>query len=322
MTRIKRAHLPDAFLSLTPEDRGVMERAASIMNMPLTQLLPGPSRVDQGTSLGQHSGSLGASQRVVDENNDHENGTLLPEPNPHLAKKLMFVCVDTSSHDDEQPNGDDSRDSASDGEVSVWQSSAAEFDNIDNGITKGYEYVDPWGDDFPILAPIATPTQGPAIGPSTRTPASAVYGVSIQPAWNLAQADTQYVPSVISHLTTPSSTAPTTTFSSDAAPVTQQQSWEIIEKPQSQLVRPPPSLEWPMAGGYLGSTLPSRNPGDGDVSGDSLRFVSEHPLQPQPLPRAQRRGPFQDRKRQEDASRTRGLKACVRCRMQRIRVST
>lgn len=299
MTRIKRVHLSEAFLSLTPEDRGVMERAASIMNMPLTQLLPGPSRVDQGTSIGQHSGSLGASQRVVDDNNDHEN--------------------DTGSHDDEQPNGDDSRDSASDGEVSVWQSSAAEFDNIDNGITKGYEYVDPWGDDFPILAPIATPTQGPAIGPSTRTPASAVYGVSIQPAWNLAQADTQYVPSVISHLTTPSSTAPTTTFSSDAAPVTQQQSWEIIEKPQSQLVRPPPSLEWPMAGGYLGSTLPSRNPGDGDVSGDSLRFVSEHPLQPQPLPRAQRRGPFQDRKRQEDASRTRGLKACVRCRMQRIR---
>jgi hypothetical protein len=77
MTRIKRA-FPDAFLSLTPKDREVMERAASIMNMPLTQLLPGPSRVNQGTSLGQHSGSLGASQRAVDDNHDNENGTLLP----------------------------------------------------------------------------------------------------------------------------------------------------------------------------------------------------------------------------------------------------
>lgn len=234
----------------------------------------------------------------------------------------MFVCVDTSSHDDEQPNGDDNRDSGSDGDVSVWQSYAAEFDNIDDGITKEYEYVDPWGDEFPILAPATAAAQGPIREPNTRPSASAVYGRSIQPAWGLAQADTPYVPSLVSHLTTPANTTlATPTFSSDADPVSQQQSWEVIEKPQSsQLSRPPPPFEWPTAGGYLGPMPPSRNPGDGDVSRDSLRFVSEHPLQPQPLARAQRRGPFQDRKRQEDASRTRGLKACVRCRMQRIRV--
>lgn len=244
------------------------------------------------------------------------------KPNPHLAEKLMFVCVDTSSHDDEQPNGDDNRDSASDGDVSVWQSSATEFDNIDDGITKEYEYVDPWVDDFPILAPTTTAAQGPARESNTRTSASAIYGVSIQPAWSLTQTDMQYVPSLVSQLTSPASTTlATPAFSSDAGPVSQQQSWEVIEKPQpSQFSRPSPSFEWPTAGSYAGPMLPSRNPGDEGVSRDKLRFVSEHPLQPQPLTRVQRRGPFQDRKRQEDASRTRGLKACVRCRMQRIRV--
>lgn len=80
MTRIKRVHLPAAFLSLTPEDRGVMERAASIMNIPLTQvtqLIPGPSTVDQGTS--QRTGSLGTAQGVVGDSHDVENGTFLPK---------------------------------------------------------------------------------------------------------------------------------------------------------------------------------------------------------------------------------------------------
>ncbi|KAH6627534.1 hypothetical protein F5144DRAFT_652459 [Chaetomium tenue] len=305
MTRIKRVHLPAAFLSLTPEDRGVMERAASIMNIPLTQvtqLIPGPSTVDQGTS--QRTGSLVSAQGVVGDGHDIENGTFLPKTQFTFGSEA-HVCID----------------SGSDGEVSVWQSSAAEFDNIDDGITKEYEYVDPWGDDFPILAPATAAAQGPARESNTRASASAVYGLSIQPAWSLAQADTQYVPSLVSHLTTPTNTTlATPTISSDADPVSQQQSWEVIEKPQSsQLSRPPPSFEWPTAGGYLGPMPQIRNPGDEDVSRDNLRFVSEHPLQPQPLARAQRRGPFQDRKRQEDASRTRGLKACVRCRMQRIR---
>jgi hypothetical protein len=301
MTRVKRGSFPAAFLSLTPEDRGVMERAASIMKIPLdevTQLIAGPSHVGQGTSLGQRPGSFEPPQRPLSENHDIEN--------------------DTSSHDDEQPNDDDNRDSGSDGEISVWRSSAAEFNNIDDGITKEYEYVDPWGDDFPILAANTAATQGQAIESNTRTSAAALYGLSIQPPWSLAGADTPYVPSLVSHLTTPSTTVTTPAFSSDTAPVTQQQSWEVIEKPQTSQL-PPPSFGWSTVGGYLGSTVPSPSPGNEDTSGDALRFVSMHPLQPQTSQRVQRRGPFQDRKRQEETSRTRGLKACVRCRMQRIR---
>ncbi|KAK3296365.1 uncharacterized protein B0H64DRAFT_321485 [Chaetomium fimeti] len=301
MTRVKRGSFPAAFLSLTPEDRGVMERAASIMKIPLdevTQLIAGPSHVGQGTSLGQRPGSFEPPQRPLSENHDIEN--------------------DTSSHDDEQPNDDDNRDSGSDGEISVWRSSAAEFNNIDDGITKEYEYVDPWGDDFPILAANTAATQGQAIESNTRTSAAALYGLSIQPPWSLAGADTPYVPSLVSHFTTPSTTVTTPAFSSDTAPVTQQQSWEVIEKPQTSQL-PPPSFGWSTVGGYLGSTVPSPSPGNEDTSGDALRFVSMHPLQPQTSQRVQRRGPFQDRKRQEETSRTRGLKACVRCRMQRIR---
>jgi hypothetical protein len=197
--------------------------------------------------------------------------------------KLMFVCVDTStSHNDEQPNGDDNTNNASDADVSSF------------------------------VPPTTAAARGPARESNTRSSASAVYGLSNRPTWSLAQPDTQYVPSLVSDLTTPSTSLPTPPFSSDADPISQQQSWEVIERPQSsqqtQLSRPPQPFEWPRSGG------------DGDISGDSLRFVSEHPLQSQPLPRVQRREPFQDRKRQEDASMTRGLKACVRCRMQRIRV--
>jgi hypothetical protein len=305
MARIKRASLPVGLPvdspPLTPEDREAMERALA-MNIPLAQarqLIPGPPKVGQGRSLGRHPDSLEATQRAVNENRDIEN--------------------DTSSHDDEQPSGDDTRDSASDEDISVWRSSAAEFDNVDDGITREYEYVDPWAEDFSILVPTIAATQGPATEPNTRASASAMYGLSIQPAWSLAEEDTPCVPSLMCDPIAPSTTVATPAFSTDASHVTQPQSWEIIEKPQRpQLPQPPPSFGWPTGGGFR-PALPSRNAGDEEVSSDALRFVSVHPLQPQTPPRVQRRGPFQDRERQEETSRTRGLKACVRCRMQKIR---
>ncbi|KAH6839427.1 hypothetical protein B0I37DRAFT_316278 [Chaetomium sp. MPI-CAGE-AT-0009] len=303
MARIKRASLPGDFPPLTPEDREAMEKALS-MNIPLAQarqLIPGPPKVGQGRSLGRHPDSLEATQRAPNQNCDIENGDL-PESNSHFGEEA-HVRID----------------SASDEDISVWQSSAAEFDNVDDGITREYEYVDPWAEDFSMIVPTTAATQGPAMEPNTRASASAIYGLSIQPAWSLAQADTPCVPSLMSDPTAPSTTVATPAFSTDTAHVTQTQSWEIIEKPQRpQLPQPPPSFEWPTGGGFR-PVLPSHNAGDEEVSSDALRFVSVHPLQPQTPPRVQRRGPFQDRERQEETSRTRGLKACVRCRMQKIR---
>jgi hypothetical protein len=256
---------------------------------------------------------------------------------PGREQKLIFAFTDPL--DDEQPNDNDSRNSASETDIAAWHSSAAEFDNIDDDIAKEYENVDPWGEDFPVLSPATGPATAaapvPAPGSNNQVAAALVYGQPVQPAWNFAQADLQYTPSLLGSLATPNtgvSTPPT--FSNNAASTAQaphQQSWEIIDNPQpsqsSQLYQPlqpfqpPQSFEWPTVGGYLGSMLPGRNSGGEDASGDALRFIPVNPLQPQPLARGQRRGPFQDRERQEETSRTRGLKACVRCRMQKIRVS-
>lgn len=96
-----------------------------------------------------------------------------------------------------------------------------------------------------------------------------------------------------------------------------QQSWELVET----MVGP--------------STFhPGRNPSDWTIIGprpghqqlpkasearrvEELQIITVNPSQTQP--RAQRRKAFDDRERQEETGQTRGLKACVRCRMQKIR---
>ncbi|KAK0642135.1 hypothetical protein B0T16DRAFT_421071 [Cercophora newfieldiana] len=52
---------------------------------------------------------------------------------------------------------------------------------------------------------------------------------------------------------------------------------------------------------------------------DTLQIIPVNPLQQQPQARPQRRKPYDDRERQEDASMTRNLTACIRCRMQKIK---
>ncbi|KAK0620665.1 hypothetical protein B0T14DRAFT_431637 [Immersiella caudata] len=53
---------------------------------------------------------------------------------------------------------------------------------------------------------------------------------------------------------------------------------------------------------------------------DKFQIISVDPLQRQPQSRQQRRKAYDDRERQEDAGLTRGLTACIRCRMQKIKV--
>jgi hypothetical protein len=55
---------------------------------------------------------------------------------------------------------------------------------------------------------------------------------------------------------------------------------------------------------------------------DSIQWVSADPSRKELLSqKPQRRGPFQDQQLREETSNTRKIKACMRCRMQKIRVS-
>jgi hypothetical protein len=244
----------------------------------------------------------------------------------------LIIEADTGNNDQAEAN--DNRDSASEGDVATWHSSAADFDNIDDDVFREYENVDRWGEDFPILSQTATaPMQVPTPGSNAQATTPVAYGHHIQSSWNFSQLPTQYAPYPspwIGTLGVINTGAPTPGVSGSPVFNPQQQSWELIEKPQQAChVQPSWHLPdgkqplWAMDRAPVGPPAyptPSNSSHDGVSNSDALRFVSVDPLQPQATSRPQRRGPFQDPERQEETGRTRGLKACVRCRMQKIRV--
>ncbi|KAL1840399.1 hypothetical protein VTJ49DRAFT_525 [Mycothermus thermophilus] len=63
----------------------------------------------------------------------------------------------------------------------------------------------------------------------------------------------------------------------------------------------------------------TRRSSEGGSRATDLQFVNIDPLQCRMGLAPRRRGAFQDRERQEETGRTRQLKACVRCQMQKIR---
>ena len=292
-----------------------MERVASIMNVPLAQLQLLSSTPQAGQGKAPHGplqGNPEKTQRVIDLDADDDSN------------------VSPGTPDDGRPNDNDSRDSASEADAGPWHSSAAEFDGIDDDITREYENIAPWDEDFPILTPPGAPMQAPTPGSdmSAKAPASIAYGHQLQAAWDFPQAGGPYAtypsPSVMGSLSSSFGTdVPTPAFSGSAVftpaqpqPQPHPQSWELVENPLTQHSQ---SSGWPMAGNYGRPAQLHPKAGE-NASNDAIRFISVDPVQPQGLARPQRRGPFQDRERQEETSRTRGLKACVRCRMQKIRV--
>ncbi|KAL2123770.1 hypothetical protein VTJ04DRAFT_135 [Mycothermus thermophilus] len=100
--------------------------------------------------------------------------------------------------------------------------------------------------------------------------------------------------------------------------------WEVV---QGDGARPPDmqhSSRPASANAQPTSSVPEASPGTSrqipspKEEGDSIQFVVYDPsTKMESSPR--RRGPFQDPARQEETSRTRQLKACVRCQNQRIR---
>jgi len=226
--------------------------------------------------------------------------------------------------DEEQATENDKHDSSLDRDTALsWDSSAAEFDNIDNDIVKEFENIDPWARDFGPLSLVAT--QLPATGVATSAAFSSsslpmIHGHQIQQnLWSVTQAGIERVHPVMGNSFDHPSTDGATSDSINDPIFTGQQPWEIVEDFSSSW--PLQSLQ-PLNHGRFddGSSVGhNASVGEGKSNG-ALRFVPEHPLQPQTVSRVQRRGPFQDRDRQEETGRTRGLKACVRCRMQKIRV--
>jgi hypothetical protein len=250
----------------------------------------------------------------------------------HSHQRL--TCASADSTENDQADGPDTRDSASEGDITPWHSSAAEFDNIDDDIVREYENVDPWGDDFPILSPATAAIHGATTASNTNATPSLAPGHSLRSPWTFSQPDAQIFPhpspSAMPSLSVFTTSVATPGFSDSTGFTAQPHSWELIENPQpsqpsqpsqQQLPGSQQPLSWLMAGTYGGASQPGPRPAGEDASGDALRFVPVDPLQPQALTRPQRRGPFQDRNLQEETSRTRGLKACVRCRMMKIRVS-
>jgi len=334
----KRANLDATLLSLTPGDRRAMERAANIMKIPLSHLLQATrpaGQVHEPEPLPPTT--LDGAQRVVDLHADDEDDGGSLGYKESLGQGADIAPTDTP--DNGQANDNDSRDSASEADITPWQSSGAEFRNIDDDIAREYETVPRWGEDFPVLSQATPPVQG--AGSKTGPMPSAVRGqdalwdfptplnVSYVPHEALR---TQQSPSTVGTLTAASASVPTPGYSSSeggfVTPQQQQhQSWELVEMPQpplpSQQAPPvtPRAYDWATSVGFGIPAQPSASSGLADVSSDAIRFIPVDPVQPQALSRPQKRGPFQDRERQEETSRTRGLKACVRCRMQKIRVS-
>ncbi len=316
-----------------------MQRAASIMKIPVSDLLQQAAR--PAGRLGPAPlvpTALDGAQRVVDLHADEDDDGQSLGCNHDLGREADVVGTDTP--DDGQQNDNDSRDSASEPDIAPWQSSGAEFRNIDDDISRDYERVPRWGEDFPVLSQAPPPVQAP--GSKTGPAPSAVHGQD--PLWDFPTLEVSYVPeasqthqqshqspSTVSTLTALGTSVPTPGYSSSGGFVTpqqqQHQSWELVEMPQppqqsQQVPAPAPrAYDWAINVPFGVSAQPSANSGLADVSSDALRFIPVDPIQPQAISRPQKRGPFQDRERQEETSRTRGLKACVRCRMQKIRVS-
>lgn len=230
----------------------------------------------------------------------------------------------SQEQDEEQATENDKHDSSLDRDTALsWDSSAAEFDNIDNDIVKEFENIDPWARDLGPLSLVAT--QLPATGVATSAAFSSsslpmIHGHQIQQnLWSVTQAGIERVHPVMGNSFNNPSTDAATSDSINDPIFTGQQPWEIVENFSSSWPLQP--LQ-PLNHGRFddGSSVGhNASVGEGKSNG-ALRFVPEHPLQPQTVSRVQRRGPFQDRDRQEETGRTRGLKACVRCRMQKIRV--
>jgi len=97
--------------------------------------------------------------------------------------------------------------------------------------------------------------------------------------------------------------------------------WERVDKPQfPDIQSSPPASDsgWSLIASNKAQNRITRNPANNRDT-DSIHWVSVDSNGGKALQKAVRRGPFLDPQLREETSNTRKLKACVRCRMQKIR---
>lgn len=175
--------------------------------------------------------------------------------------------------------------------------------------------TNPWTDDFSFLL---SPPSDSDLAANTFGPAPTFSHQGQLPSSWIASKDLQRQLQPLNLLAAFVAGAPNTILPGNTEPGSHQ-AWEAVENPeisgnsQNRPLNPPyPELVMPR-----NQTLASANR---SATPDTLRFVAVDPLQLHALSQPQRRGTFQDRDRQEETSRTQGLRACVRCCMQKIRV--
>jgi hypothetical protein len=193
-------------------------------------------------------------------------------------------------------------------DIAEWQMSAAEFNNIDEDITaESYIELNHWIDDHFQSVPFPASDFG-AITTATGF---------IEPE-NSASGFRPWRQQPIQQFGTSRLVAPPPKPQDASLGPSQALPRDIVESSMADQAAPRQGRnqgDWTMIGQRPNSLQQLRQP-----PADELQIISVNPLQPPLQSRPQRRRPYEDRERQEDASRTRGLKACVRCRMQKIKV--
>ncbi|KAK0721756.1 hypothetical protein B0T26DRAFT_700214 [Lasiosphaeria miniovina] len=255
MGRSKMPRVPNPSQDLSEEARRVLEHAASILNLPVANLLSASSRsANDGPQHLQQQPVLRAEPEHDACNQDP------PSPPEDIGKADLDDTVE-------------------------WHSSAAEFDGIDPNLAGVYFDLDCWVDGHSHVGAAPTATAESANG--SRDQRQVPSG-----PWQPAQ-------------------------QRPMPPQPPSLSWELVETavdPTALQTARNPS-EWTMI-----QARPSHPqlPKSADTPAvEELQIISVNPNQSQPRP--QRRKAFGDRERQEETGQTRGLKACVRCRMQKIR---
>jgi hypothetical protein len=197
-------------------------------------------------------------------------------------------------------------------DVVEWQTRGAEFSEIDEDIelypNLNYWVEDPSAAGQPIVQ--AALSRAPATGfvePESH--------MSVPPNWPQQP---------IQQFGTPQPAAPPPTPQDPAINLSQAIPWEILGSAvveQHTLQQPRETAGWTMIEARPVGQRKFQQQTTETQKGDDLQIIPVDPLQRQTQARQQRRrGAYEDRGRQEDAGKTRELKACLRCRQQKIRV--
>lgn len=215
-------------------------------------------------------------------------------------------------HDENPASSSEGSDRESSDDVVDWPTSPAEFRDIDEDIAVG-TYIDSthWLDD--TFQEVFAPSQGLGARAVTtgfvepESSASESRGWYQHPAWQFG---------------TPQLAAPPPTPQDVVTRPPEALPWEFVEAPMVDQPAPPQTRgpsDWMIIGASASNHRQSQQAMNARGRGE-LQIIPVDPQQPPSQSRPQRRRPYEDRERQEDAGKTRGLKACVRCRMQKIKV--